>query len=90
MLVYDGDYESGSGGPETAWVPFTFNLPELKASQFFLVGGRLAISGQLPGAELIFRVRQHQISLFIFQEQGLKGAGESDTSPGCLFGAGEC
>jgi len=45
VLVYDGDYESGSGGPETAWVPFTFNLPELKASQFFLVGGRLAISG---------------------------------------------
>ncbi len=26
---------------------------------------------QAPGAELIFRVRQHQISVFIFQERAL-------------------
>jgi anti-sigma factor RsiW len=52
-------------------IPFTFNLPELQGSPFTLVGGRVSYLGQSPGAELIFRVRQHQISVFIFQEQGL-------------------
>ena len=30
---------------------------------------------QAPGVELIFRVRQHRISVFIFQEQGLRDSG---------------
>jgi anti-sigma factor RsiW len=60
-------------------IPFTFNLPELQGSPFVLVGGRVSYLGQSPGAELIFRVRQHQISLFIFQEQGLRNAGESES-----------
>ncbi|MGZ4731255.1 MAG: anti-sigma factor family protein [Terriglobales bacterium] len=55
-------------------IPFTFNLPELQGSAFTLVGGRVAYVNQSPGAELIFRVRQHQISVFIFQERGLGGA----------------
>jgi len=53
-------------------IPFTFNLPELQNSPFTLVGGRVSYLNQSPGAELIFRVRQHQISVFIFQDQGLK------------------
>ena len=53
-------------------IPFTFNLPELQGSGFALVGGRVAYLAQSPGAELIFRVRQHQISVFIFQERGLR------------------
>lgn len=65
-------------------IPFTFNLPELKASQFVLVGGRVSYLRQSPGAELIFRVRQHQISLFIFQEQRLKGAGEGESPRAAL------
>jgi len=48
-------------------IPFTFNLPELKGTPFTLVGGRVAYLGQSPGAELIFRVAKHQISVFIFQ-----------------------
>ncbi len=52
-------------------IPFTFNLPELQGSPFELVGGRVSYLNQAPGAELIFRVRQHQISVFIFQERGL-------------------
>jgi anti-sigma factor RsiW len=52
-------------------IPFTFNLPELQGSPFVLVGGKVSYLGQSPGAELIFRVRQHQISVFIFQERGL-------------------
>ena len=52
-------------------IPFTFNLPELQDSPFTLVGGKVSYLHQSPGAELIFRVRQHQISVFIFQEQAL-------------------
>jgi anti-sigma factor RsiW len=59
-------------------IPFTFNLPELQGSPFVLVGGRVSYVGQSPGAELIFRVRQHQISVFIFQERGLPEARENE------------
>ena len=49
-------------------IPFTFNLPELQGSGFDLLGGRLAYLGQMAGAELLFQVRKHQISVFIFPE----------------------
>jgi anti-sigma factor RsiW len=52
-------------------IPFTFNVPELKDTPFTLVGGKVSYLGQSPGAELIFRVAKHQISVFIFREQGL-------------------
>jgi anti-sigma factor RsiW len=50
-------------------IPFTFNLPELQGTPFELVGGRMSYLEQTPGAELIFRVRKHLISVFIFQER---------------------
>jgi anti-sigma factor RsiW len=50
-------------------IPFTFTLPELQDTAFSLVGGKVSYLNQSPGAELIFRVRQHQISVFIFQER---------------------
>jgi len=52
-------------------IPFTFNLPELQDSPFVLLGGKVSYLNQSPGAELIFRVRQHQISVFIFQDRDL-------------------
>jgi anti-sigma factor RsiW len=58
-------------------IPFTFNLPELQDSPFVLVGGKVSYLNQSPGAELIFRVRQHQISAFIFQERAV-GSMRSD------------
>jgi anti-sigma factor RsiW len=51
-------------------IPFTFNLPELRGSDFNLVGGRVAYLGQTSGAQLIYRIRQHEISVFIFQDRG--------------------
>jgi anti-sigma factor RsiW len=51
-------------------IPFTFNLPELQGSEFSLVGGRVAYLEQSSGAHLIFQVRQHKISVFIFPERG--------------------
>ncbi len=43
-------------------IPFTFNLPELQGSPFTLIGGKVSYASQSP-SELIFRVRQHQISV---------------------------
>src|SRR5215472_5720864 len=56
-------------------IPFTFNLPELKGTDFELVGGRVAYMGQAPGAQLIYRLRKHEVSVFIFQDRGAQMAG---------------
>ncbi|HKM85263.1 MAG TPA: anti-sigma factor [Terriglobales bacterium] len=52
-------------------IPFTFDLPELQSSPFELVGGKVSYIEQSPGAQLLFRVRKHQISVFIFQARSL-------------------
>jgi anti-sigma factor RsiW len=55
-------------------IPFSFNLPDLNGSGFTLVGGRITYFAQTPGAHLIFRLRNHEISVFIFQDRGLESA----------------
>jgi len=65
-------------------IPFTFNLPELQDSPFTLVGGKLSYLNQSPGAELIFKVRQHQISVFIFQERALGNTCAEDAAHSSL------
>ncbi len=52
-------------------IPFAFNLPELQNSEFSLLGGRMTYLEQSPGAHLIYEVRKHHISVFIFQERAL-------------------
>ena len=52
-------------------IPFSFNLPELQNSEFTLVGGRVTYLGQTPGAELIYQIRKHQISVFIVQDRAV-------------------
>lgn len=54
-------------------IPFTFDLPELQNSEFSLLGGRITYLGQTPGAHLIYKVRKHEISVFIFQERAVRG-----------------
>jgi len=49
-------------------IPFTFNLPDLQNTDFTLQGGRVAYLGQVPGAQLIYQIRKHNISVFIFPE----------------------
>jgi anti-sigma factor RsiW len=49
-------------------IPFTFNLPEFSGTEFTLVGGRMVYFHQQPGAQLIVAVKQHKISVLIFQE----------------------
>jgi anti-sigma factor RsiW len=53
-------------------IPFAFNLPELQNSEFSLLGGRMTYLDQTPGAHLIYDVRKHHISVFVFQEQSLR------------------
>ena len=55
-------------------LPFTFNLPELAGSDFTLVGGRVTYLQQTPGAQLIYRIRKHEISVFIVQDRGAEAA----------------
>lgn len=63
-------------------IPFAFNLPELQDSEFTLLGGRMAYLEQTPGAQLIYDVRKHHISVFVFQERSLPaGLDENSLSP---------
>ena len=54
-------------------IPFAFDLPEVQNSEFSLLGGRMTYFGQTPGAHLIYAVRKHEISVFVFQEGVLRG-----------------
>ena len=53
-------------------IPFAFNLPELQNTEFTLVGGRMTYLDQTPGAHLIYDVRKHHMSVFIFPEGALR------------------
>jgi anti-sigma factor RsiW len=62
-------------------IPFTFHLPELQNTEFALVGGRVAYLGQAPGAQLIYQVGKHQISVFIFQDRAVSLGLRSNSGP---------
>ncbi len=63
-------------------IPFAFDLPEIQNSEFSLLGGRMTYLGQTPGAHLIYDVRKHHISVFVFQEQSLRARlDENSLSP---------
>ena len=49
-------------------IPFTFNVPELAGTEYTLLGARMVYLHQQPGAELIVGLRQHKISVFIFEQ----------------------
>ncbi len=53
-------------------LPFTFDLPELQNSPFKLIGGRIMYFEHSPGAQLLFQVRSHHLSVFIMQNQILQ------------------
>jgi len=56
------------------------DLPEVQNSEFSLLGGRMTYLGQTPGAHLIYQVRKHEISVFVFQGGVLRGGwGESSS-----------
>jgi anti-sigma factor RsiW len=66
-------------------IPFAFNLPELQNTEFTLLGGRMTYLDQAPGAQLIYDVRKHHISVFVFQERSLQsGLDENSFARGKL------
>lgn len=80
-------------------LPFSFNLPELENSPFRLAGGKLIYFDHAPGAQLVYFVGKHEISVFILQDdRAIASAGalpasarkngfnlESETSAGLRF-----
>lgn len=50
-------------------IPFSLDLPELNGTDFTLIGGRVAYLDASPGAQLIYGLRKHEISVFIFQDR---------------------
>jgi len=50
-------------------LPFSFNLPEVQNAPFKLIGGRVIYFQQSPGAQLLFEVGKHRMSVFIFQDR---------------------
>jgi anti-sigma factor RsiW len=62
-------------------IPFSFNLPELQNSEFSLLGGRMTYLDQTPGAHLIYQVRKHHISVFVFQDRSLPASLDRNISP---------
>ena len=57
-------------------LPFTFNLPELQGSNYALLGGRLVYFRGKPGAQLIYELRKHELSVFIVPDGGTSGLAE--------------
>jgi len=77
-------------------LPFSFNLPELENSPYRLFGGKLVYFDHAPGAQLVYFIGKHQISVFILQDDrtiASVGAStrtngfnvESETSAGLRF-----
>jgi anti-sigma factor RsiW len=66
-------------------IPFTFNLPELQGTDFTLDGGRVTYLEQTPGAQLIYHIRKHEISVFIFQDRGDMGRASSEPNHAFSF-----
>ena len=79
MLASVNPYDVISQDPHTVkpWfqgrVPFTFNPAIPADSPFKLLGGKLVYAQRSPGAELVYQVRQHKISVFIFQARDVHG-----------------
>jgi anti-sigma factor RsiW len=61
-------------------IPFAFDLPEVQNSEYTLLGGRMTYAGQSPGAHLIYTVRKHEISVFVFQEGAFRGRWDSSSA----------
>jgi len=62
-------------------VPFSVDLPELSGTQFELLGGRVSYVQQVPAAQLLFGVRKHRVSVFLFRETAASSALGSDAAP---------
>jgi anti-sigma factor RsiW len=51
-------------------VPFSVDLPNLESTPYTLIGGKFVYFQQAPAAQLLFGIRKHKISVFIFRDHG--------------------
>lgn len=64
-------------------LPFSFNIPDVSASPFTLVGGKAVYFGQNPSAQLVYKVGTYKVSVFIIQVR--RGGGRSGSSRDLSF-----
>lgn len=62
-------------------VPFSVDIPNLENTAYTLVGGKFAYFQQEPAAQLVFGIRKHKISVFMFRDHGNTAALGEQTAP---------
>lgn len=51
-------------------VPFSVDIPNLENTGYTLIGGKFVYFQQEPAAQLLFGIRKHKISVFMFRDHG--------------------
>jgi anti-sigma factor RsiW len=62
-------------------VPFSVDIPNLENTPYTLIGGKLVYFQQAPAAQLVFAIRKHKISVFMFRDHGNTASLGEQTSP---------
>jgi anti-sigma factor RsiW len=62
-------------------VPFSVDIPDLENTPYTLIGGKFVYFQQEPAAQLLFGIRKHKISVFMFHDHGNTAALGEQTSP---------
>ena len=62
-------------------VPFSVDLPNLENTPYSLIGGKFVYFQQAPAAQLLFGIRKHKISVFIFRDHGNTSSLGEESAP---------
>jgi anti-sigma factor RsiW len=62
-------------------VPFSVDIPNLENTPYTLIGGKFVYFQQEPAAQLVFGIRKHKISVFMFRDHGETAAMGEERTP---------
>jgi anti-sigma factor RsiW len=62
-------------------VPFSVDIPDLQNTPYTLIGGKFTYFQQAPAAQLLFGLRKHKISVFMFRDHGETSELGDETAP---------